>query len=498
MSNTSLLTLLAFIFQVTAYLVTLSDGKGSYTSGRGSYSTPGSSYSTSSGVSNRPRTGGSYRPYSSYSRAYTYLPLLMLWGHSSRYNHYNRDVENDGYNGPENRIGSSDSNSEYNDILCRRRVLPIGELDVDVPFITHNSTKYCVRMGSSSGEIETLMLDRFVFTYDVETYPTLKMTVYPDKDIVVPDMMASLRFTNLFITSSKESRTPDSESIDLSTVNWRPCLKTVCDEKSSRTFGPPSSQFMDNSRVETSAITATVKGRFDITIRFWISNDFIQDPEKDILLLPSLVKIDFTIKATNESIKTSEYMHKYFGLEAIVVTTKTGPGSQANVMVPSGEIGLEQNPFMMSRVQFGTVQDVENRYASILAWSSSTDESSPCSDPQTSSKDPNCVTFLQENGVNDIVCDPKDTKQSANNAGAEEVCTGLVESGQVGRKLEWVFPQSIAYSMQSQFYMHFGFNDPGAKLVDYEAVPSGTAFSSSSIFGSVLLLITLLISIKYS
>lgn len=414
-------------------------------------------------------SGGYFRSGKSgyYSRNYRYSTNYMYWGYYGNYYHHAAYSSNPsayaGYSGPANRVGTQTfTEDEAKDIFCRRRVTPLNDTSFTTSYTTLNSTQYCMKqlyaLPGDPGNIpvESLMLDRYVFNFTLGGgYPTIDLVVYPDKDISVPDVNVSLRLSKLTFNTARNTTSSPLATIDLASLVWKPCTLASCNDAAATSqWGRPSSRFIDNDRVMSVAVSAVWSSALRVTVRAWLSNDFDQDPYFDnVVLLPSLVKIDVTMEAVKNASSIVALNGAYVGLEAVVATVSSGEGSSANMVnLTQADYPIQHDPLKMARVNFGSYQDQQVRKGAVLSWFTSINHSFPC----YSESDTHCANFLNWAGLDNATC--------VGNASDPAVCADLLRANQTGRSVEWMFQQPVTDEYTGRFYMHFGFVDPATQF----------------------------------
>lgn len=437
--------------------------------GKGSFGTPRS-------------FGGGYNRVGKagwYSQNYRYRTTGMYWIYGSRY--YNN---HDHYDGPQNRLGSGAYNDDQaRDVLCKRNI-SYDRSTVTTPYIDYNSTMTCFKqLYSAPGDpgniyLEDLMLDRYVWRVSVASYPTFDLVVFPDKDITEADMNITLRLRRLiFLPSTTAFGSGSEEEVDLSTLTWSPCTLEACDTSATNQFSYPSSRFIDNNRMTTSAVTAIYNSILRITIRVWLADDFNEDPFfEHVFVHPAQMKIDVSL----EAIGTGTVNGTFVGLEAVIASTATDKGSVVNpIKIDDKSSPVVYDPAVMNRVQFGDFNDIAERKAANFAWFTSTNKNKLC----YNDGDAACVRFLNWGGLN-TTCTEGSVSDPA-------VCTGLLRPGQIGRSARFIFQTPYTSSYSARFQTHFGFINPNAVFV----APS--AALNPSVAMAVVLLIGVITSLIF-
>ena len=419
-----------------------------------------------------------------YSQNYRYRTYGMYWIYGGRYYRHGSTLPY-GYDGPQNRLGTGAYNdNQARDVMCRRNVT-FDPNTIATPFIDYNSTMTCFKqLYTAPGDpgnvyLEDLMLDRYQWRVSIEKYPTFALVVFPDKDIAVPDMNMTLRLRRLVYLPTSYEFAPDAAAteIDLSTLTWAPCTLESCADPAAapapNTFGRPSSRFIDNSRLVTSAVTAIYQGRLRITVRVWLSDDFAEDPfYEHVFLHPAQMKIDVSLEAVGPAAGTE--VGRFLGLEAVIATAKSDKGSMVNpIQVDSATSPVAYDAAAMHRIQFGEFNDIAERRAGHFAWFTSSSRRQLCYDPLA---DEACVNFMDWSGL-DTLCEEGDAASPA-------VCKdGLLKEGTVGRSVRFVLTRPYGDGYAARLQTHFGFINPNAEFIAPSSAPARlTGFGLVALF----------------
>lgn len=346
-------------------------------------------YSRSSG-------GGYYRTtkrgyYSSRTRYYT---AGMYWSpmYTTR------------YSGRTSRTLTTDatrSTNDLQDVLCKREIRLDNRTAIGST-ARFNATMNCIKelyaIPGDAGNLpyEQLMLNRLQWEMKLRPYPTVQLTVFPDRDIPTPSMFLGLRVPRIFIADTTGAEVA-SFDLDDNSLTWNPCTIAACTTTNTDTFSRPSSRFLDGGRITQIGARTTLPNGARVTLDFWLSGDFNEDTERDhVLLMPSLVKVDVSLEMNSATFcaGSPNCATLFPGVEVLLVVPNSGPGS-ALATIPA-DLTTTYSPRAMNRIEIGSTTDKTDGKAGLFTWwgSAAPDVLCRALNAESSSASDGCVHML--------------------------------------------------------------------------------------------------------
>jgi hypothetical protein len=400
-----------------------------------------------------------------YSRTNRYYVTGMYWRSGYYYS---------SFRGSATRARATTLTPEdMDDVMCVRSVeLNGAPMPTSIAF---NSTRKCFKElyaqpgHPGNADFDSVMLDRYQFRFSTAPFPQVDLLVFPDKDIDVPTFNASLRFTELTFPLAHDRENPAATApFSLKGLSWQTCdLNDAC------TNGAPtiSSRHLDGATLSVvsfrSTFTTASGPSGTITLRFWLTNDFAEDPiVENVFLLPSMVKVDVEVVQTSPTAHTT--MHT--GIKALLVVAGSGEGSDLTP-VPTMNISTAYNPKAMNRIEIGTTIDQQNGNAGMLSWWGSAAWTEPLCRPEESVLWPcsNFITGFVKNQLKQKVVCSKDASGAFSNTNVNTCDAGLLRDSQTAYELSWVLDRKtlqvnqlnpVVNQQTHAWYLDFGYWDP--------------------------------------